>query len=165
MSGHAHWLRSGAISAQFAAVRVGLCGRRWVKLGALSAPGRERGGERSRVWALWAGYVVLVETRSGQTLLKLEFWCLRFVFTALGEFDSLRAGKNAETFVNFKSRLWMRSGWKLACVWTWLRYISTGIWSCAASTQNSDTLFWQLLSPSCLFYLLLSDLILRYGSF
>lgn len=35
-----------------------------MKLGALTAPGRKRGGERSRVWALCAGsVVVLVEAR------------------------------------------------------------------------------------------------------
>lgn len=63
----AHWLSSGAIGAQSAAVRVRICGRRWVKLGALTAPGRKRGGERSQVWAQRAGCVVVLaaETRWG----------------------------------------------------------------------------------------------------
>lgn len=73
---------------------------------------------------------------------------------------------NAETFVNFKSSLWMRPGWMRACFWTWLRYIRAEIWSCAAFTQNSDKLFLAAsFPPSCLFYPLLFDLNLGFGLF
>lgn len=72
----------------------------------------------------------------------------RFHRVVLGELDSLRAFKNAQTFVNFKSSLWMRPGWMRACFWTWLRYIRAGIWSCAAFTQNSDKLFLAARFPS-----------------
>lgn len=165
----AHWPRSGAISAQSAAVRVRICGRRWVKLGALTAPGRKRGGERSRVWTLCVlGTWCWWWRRGGettQTLLKSEFGSA-FHRVVLSQLDYLRAGKNAETFVNFKTSVWMRPGWMRACFWTWLRYIRAGIWSSAAFTQNSDKLFLAAgFSPSCLFCLLLSDPTLVFGFF
>ena len=116
--------------------------RRCGELGALSAPGRRRGGEGSRGWALCAGDLPLVETRSWNAgfddVLTASCW-----------------GCWIETVVNFKSSLWMQPGRMRACFWTWLCYIRAGIWSCAAFTKNSDKLFLAAsFLPSCFFYLL-----------
>lgn len=103
--------------------------------------------------------------KTTQTLLKWEFGSV-FHRVVLSQLDYLRAGKNAETLVKFKTSLWMRPGWTRACFWTWLRYIRAGIWSCAAFTQNSDKLFLAAsFSPSCFFCLLLSDPTLVFGFF
>lgn len=77
-----------------------------MKLGALIAPGRERGGERSRVCGLYAGYVVLVVETRWKNYTEIRV-LIRFHRVVLSQLDSLRAGKNAETFVNFKTSLWM----------------------------------------------------------